>query len=72
MVEEDLEKLSASKAALVYLDVWQHHITMHEDPDLQEIALGGIDTTTRTKTIWQARLLPVDHGLADPEPAKSQ
>lgn len=42
---------------LVYLDVWQRSITWIEDPSLREIALGGLDTATRTKTVWQARLL---------------
>ena len=40
---------------VIYLDVWQRHITFLEDPDLLEVALGGADTTTRTKTVWQAK-----------------
>lgn len=47
---------------LVYLDVFQRHITAAEDPSIRETALGDADTTTRTKTVWQARLLPLDHG----------
>src|SRR5438552_9390926 len=43
--------------ALVYLDVWQRHITALEDPTLRESALGGIDTTTRVQNVWQAKLL---------------
>ena len=42
---------------LVYLDVWQRHITPIEDPDILEVALGGPDTTTRVKTVWQVRVL---------------
>jgi Family of unknown function (DUF6519) len=42
---------------LVYLDVWQRHITAIEDPDIREPALGGTDTATRLKTVWQARVL---------------
>jgi len=42
---------------LVYLDVWQRHITAIEDPEIREVALGGPDTATRTKTVWQAKLL---------------
>jgi hypothetical protein len=38
---------------LIYLDVWQRHITAVEDPAIREIALGGPDTTTRVKTVWQ-------------------
>jgi Family of unknown function (DUF6519) len=45
--------------AIVYLDVWLRHVNASEDPSLREIALGGIDTTTRTKTVWQAKVLPV-------------
>ncbi len=52
---------------LVYLDVWQRHVNALSDPDLREIALGGMDTTTRTQQIWQAKLLPVGnhHVLKD-------
>src|SRR5690242_16364197 len=46
---------------LVYLDVWQRHITAFEDASLREIALGGIDTTTRIQTIWQVKVLPITH-----------
>jgi hypothetical protein len=39
---------------LLWLDVWQRHITALEDPDIREVALGGPDTATRTQVIWQA------------------
>ncbi len=42
---------------LAYLDVWQHHITALEDDAIREVALGGPDTATRTKTVWQVKLL---------------
>ena len=45
---------------VVYLDVWQRHITSLEDPDLQEVALGRTDTTTRTKNVWQVKTLLCD------------
>jgi len=45
---------------LAYLDVWQRHITVLEDPLLREVALGGLDTTTRLKTVWQVKLAKVD------------
>lgn len=43
---------------LAYLDVWDRHVTLLEDPDLREIALGpnGPDTTTRTQTLAQVKL----------------
>ncbi len=44
---------------LVYLDVWERHITAFEDPTLRESALGGSDTSTRVKTVWQVKLLPM-------------
>jgi hypothetical protein len=40
-----------------YLDVWERHITAIEDPDLREVALNGSDTTTRTKIVWQVKLI---------------
>lgn len=43
--------------ALVYLDVWQRHVTALEDGRLREVALGGPDTTTRVQTVWQVKLL---------------
>lgn len=49
---------------LVYLHVWERHITRLEDPDIREVALGGPDTATRVKTVWQVRYMRVG-GLAD-------
>ena len=42
---------------LGYLDVWEREVTNLEDPELVEIAVG-VDTTARTQTAWQVRLLP--------------
>lgn len=47
---------------LVYVDVWQRHLSALEAPELMEVALG-VDTTTRTKTIWQVRLAAIDSDL---------
>lgn len=50
---------------LAYLDVWSRHITALEDPAIREVALGGPDTATRSKTIWQVKLFRVgDKNLA--------
>jgi hypothetical protein len=46
---------------LVYLDVWERHVTAIEDPDIREVALGGPDTASRAKVVWQVRVT----GLAD-------
>ncbi len=40
----------------VYLDVWQRHVTALEDPEIREVALGGPDTATRTRTVCQVKL----------------
>ncbi len=44
---------------LAFLDVWQRHITYLDDKNIREVALGGPDTATRAKTVWQVKLLPV-------------
>jgi predicted SnoaL-like aldol condensation-catalyzing enzyme len=45
---------------VVFLDVWKHSVTCIEDPHIREKALGGPDTTTRSKIIWQVKLDKVD------------
>ena len=60
--QADLPGLEAIKVAekgstIVYLDVWQRHVTWLDDPLLRETALGGADTATRTKTVWQVRTI---------------
>jgi len=46
---------SESGICLVYLDVWHRCINALDDPDIREKALGGPDTTTRSKTVWQVK-----------------
>lgn len=46
---------SAPGVYLLYLDVWPRHITALEDPAILEAALGGPDTGTRVKTVWQVK-----------------
>jgi hypothetical protein len=40
---------------VVYLDVWERHLTALERPDIREVALGGPDTATRTKIVAQVK-----------------
>jgi len=40
---------------LLYLDVWERHLTALDDELLREVALGGPDTATRTRTVWQVK-----------------
>jgi len=53
------QTLDGAQLGLVYLDVWERHITALDDPLLREVALGGPDTATRIKTVWQVRVLPL-------------
>jgi len=48
----------AGRTDLMYLDVWQRHVTAVEDPQIREEALLGPDTATRIQTICQVRLAP--------------
>ena len=48
--------LAQGEKYVVYLDVWERHITALEDDDIREKALGGPDTATRTKVIWQVKI----------------
>ncbi len=51
--------LAETDQALLYLAAWEQGVTAVEDPDLLEPALGGADTTTRTRIVWQVRALPL-------------
>lgn len=44
-------------AYLVYLDVWERHVTDWQFPELREVALRGPDTATRAQVVWQVRWL---------------
>jgi len=50
---------------LVYLDVWERHISYVEDDDIREKALNGADTATRSKVIWQVKTYKLDSGTRD-------
>ena len=50
---------------LAYLDVWTRHVTVLEDRELREVALNGPDTTTRSQTVWQVKLLKLASPIAD-------
>jgi len=44
--------------SLVYLDVWERHITAADDALIRETALGGPDTASRAKVVWQVKVIP--------------
>lgn len=52
-----LKKMQAEAKGpvLLYLDVWERHITAIDEDGIREIALGGPDTTTRAKITWVVR-----------------
>src|SRR5579864_1880630 len=49
---------------LIYLDVWERHITYIENDSIREVALGGPDTATRSKVVWQVKVIPGKAGTA--------
>ena len=52
----DPPALPGGGAHLAYLEVWSREVTHLQRPDLVEKAVG-VDTTTRSQTVWQVRLL---------------
>ena len=48
----------APGAYLVYLDVWERHVTSLEDGEIREVALGGPDTATRAQVVTQIKVWP--------------
>ncbi len=53
---------------LVYLDVFEQHVSAIEDPAIREVALGGPDTSTRARLVWQVRWL----ALARPDAGEAE
>jgi hypothetical protein len=45
---------------LVYLDCWKRLMSAIEDPEIREVALGGPDTATRSKVVWQVKVLRLE------------
>lgn len=45
---------------LVYLDVWERHVTAAEDDSIREVALGGAETTSRGQIVWQVKTLSLE------------
>lgn len=54
-IDKDTHKLP-DFPFLVYLDVWERHISYVEDGSIREVALNGFDTATRAKVIWQVKV----------------
>lgn len=65
---EHLRGGAAALSSLAYLDVWERHITYLEDGSIREVALGGPDTATRAKVVWQVKAWTPKEG--DQPPSK--
>jgi hypothetical protein len=52
----DIDDIKSGNSYLAYLDVWERHLTHVEDDYMREVALGGPDTATRAKIVWQVKL----------------
>jgi hypothetical protein len=51
----DPGQLEDDSSYLVYLDVWERHITPNEDDDIREVGLGAHDTAARSALVWQVK-----------------
>jgi len=49
----------------LYLDVWERHVSYIEDDYIREKALGGPDTCTRAKVVWQVKAISLQEGATD-------
>ena len=61
----------AGRVDLVFLEIWQREVSAIEDPAIREVALGGPDTTTRSQTVWQVRVLPDVGAIGCGDPLES-
>ncbi|MBE9180051.1 hypothetical protein IQ268_15885 [Oculatella sp. LEGE 06141] len=50
---------------LVYLDVWEQHVSAVEDSSIREVALNGADTATRSRVVWQVKTVHLNSGSSD-------
>src|SRR5262249_30803267 len=66
---EDVTIDLSQKVALVFVRAWEELITSAEDWELREVALGGADTTARTKTLCQLYVEAAPEGVT---PAKAR
>lgn len=50
---------------LLYLAVWERHVSAAEDDSIREVALLGPDTASRAVVVWQIRAMPADPVLEE-------
>jgi hypothetical protein len=61
-----------TKRELVYLDVWERHISAAEDDSIREVALMGPDTASRAVVVWQVRVVDAGEAMFPIENAYEQ
>jgi hypothetical protein len=61
--------LAGASQWIAYLDVWERHVSAAEDERLAEVALGGVDTTTRAVLMAQVRVVPAPAGAPSADAA---
>ena len=68
--------LEDNESYLLYLDVWERHVTYVENqdknranPDIREVALNGPDTATRAQVVWQVRTVGLPAEARNKAPA---
>ena len=54
--DSTLEALGGVDGVQVYLDVWERHVAGAERPELLDVALAGLDTSTRAELVWQVKV----------------
>lgn len=57
LTKEESETPLPENGYLVYLDVWERHLSYVEDDYIREKALGGVDTASRAQIVWQVKVL---------------
>jgi hypothetical protein len=63
---DKLVPASAGKHTVVYLDVWERHVSHVQDDSIREVALGTADTASRSKVVWQVKVAELPQAL-DPK-----
>ena len=59
----DIDDIKSGNSYLVYLDVWERHLTYVEDDYMREVALGGPDTAARSKIVWRVKLKETENTI---------
>jgi hypothetical protein len=68
--KELLKTIDEQHSYLVYLDVWERHLSYVEDDSIREKALGKADTATRAKVVWQVKTKKIEETVIANEPKK--